>query len=50
MLAGGGQRRRAAARGDERAQDYNESGESARSFMRVAAFTFAFNLDWHVVR
>ena len=28
---------------------YDESGESSRSFMRVAAFAIAFNLDWYAV-
>lgn len=30
-------------------QGCNELGESARSFMRVAAFAIAFNLDWYAV-
>jgi hypothetical protein len=30
-------------------QGYNESGESARSSMRVAAFAIAFNLDWYAI-
>jgi hypothetical protein len=28
---------------------YDESGESARSFLRVATFSLAFNLDWYAV-